>query len=56
MLKEVEGLGHVVRELAPTAMWLSGTDVPQAQPVLVERIKDGIAEQVDCTPHDVGGW
>ena len=49
-------------------MWLSGTDVHQivevagigaplpveSQSVLVERIKDGIAEQmVDCTPHNV---
>ena len=27
-LKEVEGLRHLVRELAATVMWLSGTVVP----------------------------
>ena len=68
MLKEVEDQRHVVRESAATMMWLSDIGVPQvvevaeigaplaieSQLVHVERIKDGIAEQmVDCTPHDV---
>ena len=69
VLEEVEDLRHVMRFLAATVMWLSGTDVPQVVEVaeigaplrigpctvLVELITDGIAEQmVDCTPHDVG--
>ena len=29
MLKQVEDVRHVVRKLATTVMWLSGTDVPQ---------------------------
>ena len=68
VLNEVEDLRNVVRKFAAAVMWLSGTEVPQvvevaeigaplpveSQLVLVERIKDRIAEQlVDCTPRDV---
>ena len=68
MLKEVEDVHCVVRALAATVVWLSVIDVLQvmevaeigvplpveSQPVLVEQINDGIAEQmVDCTPHNV---
>ena len=64
----MKDLRHVVRELAAIVMWLSDTDVLQvvevaeigaplpvkSQLVLVERIKDRIAEQiVGCTRHDV---
>ena len=64
VLKEVEDLRHMERELAATVMWLSCTDVPQdvelaetRAPLPVEsqpvRIKHRIAEQmVDCTTHD----
>ena len=71
VFREVEDLRHVVRALAATEMWLSRADVllvvevaeigaplpVESQPVLVDRIKDRVAEQMaECTTTRRGDW
>ena len=68
VLEEVDGLRHVMRKLAVTVVWLSGTEIPvvqvsqdpqvaevaeigvplpdESQPVPVERIKDGMLQEM----------